>query len=199
SAGPVGPGCPSHLAPRVPVAARLLHAVAAAELNLTEVELVGPDGAAPLGRLEQLFRESLREYWPYLPASPRFDASNTDAALPDIPPPTLDRAALARLIRFAVRDQWGRRPRPAVGSGGAAPGGGGPAGGAPPFGMDRCARARRRWAAVRMAPPAALTTSSGPSRGGRSSRGWHGLRGSTSSSGWTSAGRAADSGLADGC
>jgi thioester reductase-like protein len=96
-----------HLVSRAPVGGRLLHAVASEELNLTGVELVGPTGGGPPGRLEQLVIDSLEEYWAYMQGHPEFDARNAAAALSD-PPPLLDRAALARLIRFAVADQWGR-------------------------------------------------------------------------------------------
>jgi thioester reductase-like protein len=97
-----------HLVSRAPVVARLVHAVAAEELNLTGVELVGREGAGRAGCLEQRFLDGLQEYWPYLDGEASFDATNTATALPQLPPPLLDRPVLARLIRFAACAQWGR-------------------------------------------------------------------------------------------
>jgi thioester reductase-like protein len=98
-----------HLVARVPLAARLLRDVAAAELHIDGVELVGPQAGGAPGSLERQFLEGLREYWPYLAGTPAFTRTNTAAALPDLPPPPLDRPRLARLIRYAVADRWGRR------------------------------------------------------------------------------------------
>jgi hypothetical protein len=83
---------------------------AEAELGLEGAQWVGgavPDDATTL---ERIFREQVRDYWPYLYGGPAFDRRNTRAALPSLPPPRIDRALLARLIRFARADRWGRRP-----------------------------------------------------------------------------------------
>jgi hypothetical protein len=61
--------------------------------------------------LERAFLDALRDYWPYLGGDPVFDCRNTRAALPDLPPPPVDRACLGRLVRFAVADGWGKRRR----------------------------------------------------------------------------------------
>ena len=103
-----------HLVAGAPLAARFLRDVAAQELCVEGVELVGPQAGGQLGRLEKLFLDGLQEYWPYLAGTPAFTRTNTTAALPDLPPPALDRPLLARLIRYAVADRWGRRgPRQA--------------------------------------------------------------------------------------
>jgi nucleoside-diphosphate-sugar epimerase len=100
---------------------RTYHLVATTPVRVREVkdvagELLRIDGArwgpggVPGDRspLEELFLGQLREYWPYLGGDPAFDCRNTRAALPDLPAPRLDRDVLARLIRFAVADRWGR-------------------------------------------------------------------------------------------
>lgn len=107
------PGCHGrtfHLVSRTPVAARLVHEVAAAELGLDGVELAGADGVTRPNRIEEMFLEGLEEYWPYLGGGAAFDDRNTAAALPHLPPPAVDRDLLRRLIRFAVKDRWGRGP-----------------------------------------------------------------------------------------
>jgi thioester reductase-like protein len=97
-----------HLVCCSPVSTRLLHDVAAEVLNVPGVELAGPEGVAQPSRLEQLFREGLEEYWPYLGGNPVFACANTSAALPELPPPPVDRPMLERLLRFAVANRWGR-------------------------------------------------------------------------------------------
>lgn len=99
-----------HLVGRSPVSTRLVRDVGADVLNLPGVEFAGPEGVEQPTRLEQLFRDGIREYWPYLGGTPVFASSNTRAALPDLPPPPVDRPMLERLIRFAVADRWGRAP-----------------------------------------------------------------------------------------
>lgn len=99
-----------HLVSRSPVSTRLVRDVGAKELELQGVEFAGSEGVEHPSRLEQLFHENIREYWPYLGGNPEFASTNTNSALPDLPPPTVDRPMLERLIRFAVADRWGRTP-----------------------------------------------------------------------------------------
>jgi thioester reductase-like protein len=100
-----------HLVSPRPVRMNDVKAVAEEVLRLEGVEWAGRDGVADPSPLEQLFQDGLRQYWPYLDGDPDFDWSNTRAALPDLAAPPLDRPLLARLIRFAVRDDWGRAGR----------------------------------------------------------------------------------------
>jgi thioester reductase-like protein len=99
-----------HLVARAPVATRVIRDMAAKELKIQGVEFAGTQGAADPTHLEELFRDGLREYWPYLAGSPVFAWQNTAAALPDLSPPAVDRPLLQRLIRFAVARRWGRGP-----------------------------------------------------------------------------------------
>ncbi len=97
-----------HLVAREPVSTRLVRDVGSEVLNLTGVEFTGSEGVKHPSRLEQLFLEGIQEYWPYLGGNPVFAWANTSAALPDLPPPVVDRAMLERLIRFAAANRWGR-------------------------------------------------------------------------------------------
>jgi thioester reductase-like protein len=109
-----------HLISRSPVEARLIHRVASEELRLEGVEFVGREGVAAPSRLEELFRDGLRDYWPYLAGSPAFADDNTARALSHLPPPAVGAALLRRLIRFAVAARWGRRQPTCPDAGGGA-------------------------------------------------------------------------------
>ena len=105
------PGCHGrtyHLVAPTPVRVREIKDVAGQLLQIDGVRW--GDGGVPRdpSPLEELFLGQLREYWPYLGGDPAFDCRNTRAALPDFPAPRMDRDLLARLIRFAVADRWGR-------------------------------------------------------------------------------------------
>jgi thioester reductase-like protein len=97
-----------HLVARVPTPVRAIHDVATEMLGLCGVELVGPGNVVQPSRLEEMFREGVADYWPYLEGSPRFCDQATAAALPYLPPPLVDRVCLRRLIHFAQADRWGR-------------------------------------------------------------------------------------------
>jgi thioester reductase-like protein len=103
-------GVTYHLTTSCPTTVRDIVEVAVAELDLEGVVLAGavPSDASELDRA---FLDGLRGYWPYLGSDPNFDCRNTLIALPRFPTPRIDRNALRRLIRFAIRDRWGRTPR----------------------------------------------------------------------------------------
>jgi nucleoside-diphosphate-sugar epimerase/putative sterol carrier protein len=98
-----------HLVSRAPTSTRFIYDVGVDVLDLPRVELAGTSKGGD--RLRELFLDSIRDYWPYLGGSPRFDCANTLMALGDLPAPCIDRAMLERLIRFAVAGNWGRVPR----------------------------------------------------------------------------------------
>ena len=100
-----------HLTATRPTTAAALTTTAQAVLRIAGVELAGRGPLADPSDLERHFLEQLREYWPYLGGDPDFDCRNTRAALPELPPPPVDGPLLARLIRFAVADGWGRKGR----------------------------------------------------------------------------------------
>ncbi|HEV3262662.1 MAG TPA: SDR family oxidoreductase [Gemmataceae bacterium] len=97
-----------HLVSRSPVTIRAIQQIAAQELGIEGVEFAGAEAPKDAGRLDQLLREGLREYWPYLAGQPEFLCPNTRAALPGLAPPAMDGPMLRRLIHFAVADDWGR-------------------------------------------------------------------------------------------
>lgn len=96
-----------HLVGRRPTPAADILAAAEAGLGLDGIELIGrhPPDPTPV---EEAFLSAVSDYRPYLGGDPEFDDRNTRAALPRLPPPHVDLRLLARLIRFAVADRWGR-------------------------------------------------------------------------------------------
>jgi thioester reductase-like protein len=100
-----------HLTSPDPVRGRLVKEVGEQVLGIDGVTCAEPESPAEAGTLEQTFLDNLQEYWPYRGDDPDFDCRNTVAALPDLPCPRVDRELLARLIRFAVADRWGRASR----------------------------------------------------------------------------------------
>jgi thioester reductase-like protein len=117
-ARPAWHGRTFHLTATAPVPSGLIYRVAIEELGLSGVELAGAGGVTDPSRLEEMFLEGLREYWPYLAGCPAFARANVAAALPNVPAPTVDAPLLRRLIRFAIADGWGRNRRavPAAGA-----------------------------------------------------------------------------------
>jgi nucleoside-diphosphate-sugar epimerase len=101
-------GCTFHLVARSSVSNRFVRDIGAEVLKLSGVEFAGYERVKHPSRLEQLFFEGIQEYCPYLGGNPIFAFANTKAALPDLPPPSIDRPMLERLIRFAVANRWGR-------------------------------------------------------------------------------------------
>jgi nucleoside-diphosphate-sugar epimerase len=100
-----------HLVTDQPISVDHIRAVFEDVLNIEGVEWAGHDGPEDPTALEQLVQERLWEYWPYRHGDPVFSSANTRAALPDYPAPALDPSLLARLVRFAVADNWGRAGR----------------------------------------------------------------------------------------
>jgi thioester reductase-like protein len=103
-----------HLTARRPVHARLIKEVAERVLKIDGVRFGGPGPLADPSSLESTFLDHVREYWPYLHGDPVFDRRHVRAALPDLPPPRVDRAMLARMVRFAAARRWGRSGRAAA-------------------------------------------------------------------------------------
>ncbi len=102
-----------HLTAREPVPVQRIKEVAGQILRVVGAEWAGPDGPADPTSLERLLLDRLHDYLPYRHGDPAFDRRHTAAALPDLPPPPVDDALLARLIRFAEADRWGRGRAPA--------------------------------------------------------------------------------------
>jgi thioester reductase-like protein len=104
-----------HLVARQPVRLREIKGIIEDLLRIEGIKWAGRDGLTEPTALEQLVLEQFQDYWSYLHNDLAFDCHNTRQALPDLPPPLFDRALMARLLRFAREDNWGRgqRGRPA--------------------------------------------------------------------------------------
>ncbi len=111
-----------HLVARAPIRLGEIKALVEELLHLEGVRWAGRDGLDPPTPLEQLVLEQFRDYWTYLHNNLQFESPNTSAALPDLPPPPVDRVLIERLLRFAEQDHWGRRAGRAVGSTSPSPG-----------------------------------------------------------------------------
>lgn len=99
-----------HLVAGQPVLLREIKAIVEELLHLEGIRWAGPGGIPDPTPLERLVLEQFEDYWSYLHRNLRFDCTNTRRALPDLPPPVIDRALVDRLLRFAREDRWGREP-----------------------------------------------------------------------------------------
>lgn len=100
-----------HLVARQPVRHRVMMGIIEELLQIEGIEWTGRDGITDPTALEQLVLEQFRDYWSYLGNDLIFDCRNTRQALPDLPPPPIDRALVVRLLRYAQEDNWGRGRR----------------------------------------------------------------------------------------
>jgi thioester reductase-like protein len=103
-----------HLVSRTPTTVRLIHQVAAQVLRLKGISLAGSQNFRNPTRTEQLFLETLEDYWPYLTESRAFLCHNTERALAQLQPPEITNDLLRRLVEFGIKDRWGHRPTAAV-------------------------------------------------------------------------------------
>ncbi|MGE5293767.1 MAG: SDR family oxidoreductase [Solirubrobacterales bacterium] len=61
----------------------------------------------------KVFEEQAQVYRAYWRDDPQFDRTNTIAAAPHLPCPTVDYDMLVTMARFAIRSRFGKHPRPA--------------------------------------------------------------------------------------
>ena len=101
-----------HLTPHYPVTARLIRDVLesachfyGARLTEPNIELENPS------EIERLFYEHIRVYNSYWRNDPAFDSSNTQAAVPHLPCPHIDRQMLLRLSQAAIKQNFGWNDR----------------------------------------------------------------------------------------
>jgi thioester reductase-like protein len=97
-----------HLVARRPIRLREITARIEELLHVEGIEWVGPHGPSDPTSVERMVLEQFEDYWSYLGHALVFDCRNTRRALPDLPPPSFDRELMARLLRFAQEDGWGR-------------------------------------------------------------------------------------------
>ncbi len=102
-----------HLTPSLATTARTIEAAMSAFYNFYGPQFAGPDvfEDGVMNEWETGFYEQVSRYQPYWAREPLFDRRNLEAAAPDLLCPPLDLDCLRRLLEFAVRDNWGKRPR----------------------------------------------------------------------------------------
>jgi thioester reductase-like protein len=111
---PCGAGRTFHLTSDSPATAALIKQTAATILRVEGVEFAGPGLLTAPTSAEEAFWDGVQRYWPYLGGTPAFDNRNTRSLLPHLPAPVIDTDRMARLVRFATADRWGRYLRPAT-------------------------------------------------------------------------------------
>jgi len=77
-----------------------------AERRRMEVGGGSPADESEAEALGQMFLDQMDVYRAYWRDDPRFDATNTRSAVPDLPPPPLDDALIRRLCQFAIRNRF---------------------------------------------------------------------------------------------
>jgi thioester reductase-like protein len=97
-----------HLVARRGVSIREVTAIVEDLLQFKGIQWVGAEGLADPTSVEQMVLEQFQDYWSYLRSDLIFDCRNMREALPDLPSPTFNREFVARLLRFAHSDGWGR-------------------------------------------------------------------------------------------
>lgn len=92
-----------HLTPRVPVTARLMRDVMEEVVGMYGLGFSGSQGTMGFGHeAEQLFFKHMEVYHSYWKDDPEFDSRNTQAAVPHLPCPHVDREMLVRLSGIAI-------------------------------------------------------------------------------------------------
>lgn len=111
---PTAVGKTYHLSPRNPIVLRDLVDYIGTFFNSEGVEFCGAEGlnSDDLTPIEKEGYASIAIYQPYLTTDPRFDTSNLDRQLPDLPCPDLSETMIHRFIRYGEEDRWGKRRGP---------------------------------------------------------------------------------------
>ena len=99
-----------HLVNPRPVTADMLTEVVDTALRTSTEPTPGDDGLS--ASLNVSFEDGMEVYRSYMRDDPDFDSRATQAAVPDLPCPTLGREELLSLAQFAIREQFGLRRRP---------------------------------------------------------------------------------------
>ncbi len=102
-----------HLTQRHPLTSREMEESLAQCFHYYGPTFVGPAGVPrdEWNELEEAFYTMVTPYQQYWRPELDFDATNTLAAVPELPCPRIDPALMQRLIEFAVHDDWGRRKK----------------------------------------------------------------------------------------
>ena len=109
-----------HLTSPQPVTTRVMSEVLEQVIDGCRNRFVGPGPLKDPSTIEKLFYEQMQVYSSYWRDDPEFDTANTEKALPDLPPPTVDHDLLVRLSKAAIemgfrwRDRLPVSPEPAA-------------------------------------------------------------------------------------
>lgn len=102
-----------HLTPSKPVTIEMIREVLELAIDFHNTVFCGPD--TPLENstiVEQLFYEHLKTYASYWRDDPVFDTTNTSAAAPHLPCPTVDVELLSSLARWAMNAEFRYKDAP---------------------------------------------------------------------------------------
>ena len=91
-----------HLTSPRPVTTRVMSEVLEQVIENCHNCFVGPGPLKDPSAIEKLFYEQMQVYSSYWRDDPEFDTTNTEEALPDLPPPTVDHDLLVRLSKAAI-------------------------------------------------------------------------------------------------
>lgn len=92
-----------HLTPRVPITVRLIRDVMEEVVGMYGLRFCGAGVHNGTGHeVEQIFFKHMEVYHSYWKDDPEFDSTNTQAAVPHLPCPHVDREMLLRLARVAI-------------------------------------------------------------------------------------------------
>jgi thioester reductase-like protein len=100
-----------HLAPRTPLTPRNFFAAAYGFFNAHGYEFRGKywKAQADLTVSERAYQAHLKPYEGYEHTDPRFDTSNLDRIMGDLPCPEIDETIVHRYLNFGAQDRWGKR------------------------------------------------------------------------------------------
>jgi thioester reductase-like protein len=97
-----------HLTTPTPATAQAMaEAIGSALIELVEKKQTQLATRAPSEDMIASFREQMKIYQAYWRDDPEFDSTQTEQAIPHLPCPEIDRAAMDRLIGFAIRSNFG--------------------------------------------------------------------------------------------
>jgi thioester reductase-like protein len=99
-----------HLASPRPVPVSLIQRVIQNAIEAYHPNALRAPGGGDLSFYESLFQEYMRIYQSHWRDDPKFDLTNTLAALPDLPCPEMDEAALMRIARFPLERKFNLTP-----------------------------------------------------------------------------------------
>ncbi|QDU92551.1 SDR family oxidoreductase [Lignipirellula cremea] len=93
--------------PHPSTVADMVFSIAAALAQLAEENPAPASGMAATEEMVASFREQMKIYQSYWSNDPDFDSTRTEAALPHLPCPAIDRVVMDRLIAFALQTNFG--------------------------------------------------------------------------------------------